>query len=62
MGSGGSFTIRNMLYFSSNTVKMIKYGGLNWAGVLNRMENSGDAFRIFTGQLRKRTFKNRILR
>ena len=45
------------LYRSLNTVRVIKFRRLNWAGHVARMEESSSAFKISTG---KPTGKRRL--
>jgi hypothetical protein len=44
------------LYRSSNKVRVITTKTLSWAGHIPRMEEGSSAFKILTGNYRKKTF------
>ena len=49
MGSREGSTMRNFMYCSPNTVKVIKSRRLRWAEHVAKMEECKSAFKIITG-------------
>ena len=60
MGSGEGFTMKNIvLYHSPNTVRVIKFRRLKWAGHVARMEEGRGAFNILTNKPTGKRFMGR---